>query len=230
MMTGAAEEAQPGALWRADKVGAQVSVEGGHATVSRKSRSGWGTQLVDHWLGIDPLVNRIIMRIDELEGEMNLGVVGRNYNPSDWAAPLCTSSHAVVVDAEGKVTYKGEGTSYRLRGGMGAGDVIALSVDMKARTLTVEQLGADGLPTRSVAVDGLPPEVAVVVGFGPGTQRVTIVEAVAHRADEIAPTKLVKDLWDEDNVIKPLQLNERSKSDMLKQKMLEKETAEGMDA
>ena len=46
--------------------------------------------------------------------------------------------------------------------------------------------------------------------FGPGEQRVRLAGSETNKPDFALQGKAVKDLWDEENVVPPLKVNERS--------------------
>ena len=97
--------------WTQDKVGIGVSVGGDGGTASRQA-SGWGVQLADHWMagaGKNPMVWTVAVALDEVEPDTCIGIVGRNYWPSDWADPLTSCQHAIVMRCgDGRISYKGK--------------------------------------------------------------------------------------------------------------------------
>ena len=117
----------------------------------------------------------IALCCEKLAGDAQIELVGRNYYPGSWDAPLSESRHAVVIDVKtGHVHRKGKETmltlpdaavaaniadSFRrqLRGGIEdgkrrgllvpSGALLQLVVDMRHRELTV-QLMAREMPAR----------------------------------------------------------------------------------
>lgn len=215
-------------LWRSDRAGRGIAIDGSKRGVARCTDQGWGVQLADHWVTKD--VVRVTLALEEVAGECYVGVVGRNFNPSDWSAPLHENQHAVVLNAKtGRIYHKGKETSFVLRKGIPSGCVVSVSADLGARSLTIERLAADGTAEATVACDNIPAEVAIAVGFGPGTHRAVILEGITHKPDQPARTKSVKDLWDDDNVQKIETKEEKENSREMKQKNAEMAVAETMD-
>ena len=77
-----ASEPEP-MLWCSEKCGAFVTLSGDGKTCSRSSESGWGVQLASRWLTKD--ITTVALACDQLDGEAFIGVVGRNFYPSECA-------------------------------------------------------------------------------------------------------------------------------------------------
>jgi len=182
-------------LWRSDRAGQGIAIDGSKRGVARCADRGFGVQLAEHWVTQD--VCRVTLALEEISGECEIGVVGRNFNPSNWSAPLHDNGHAVVLNAKtGRIVHKGRETSFVLRKGLQSGCVVAISADLGARTLTFERLAADGTAEATVACDNIPAEIAIAVGFGPGSHRAVILEGISHKPDSCPQIRSTKDLWD----------------------------------
>jgi len=174
-----------------------------------------GCQLADVWMagGRKPLVWTCALVLEEVAEDTLIGVVGRNHwgKPWDAEAPLTSSTHAVVLRCgDGAVKHKGRSTSLKLRK-LSSGARLNIIVDMQTLEMTVEVLGKD--PSQvlsSVTIEGIPSgEIALAVGFAASgaAQRVRLVGCESEKPEMHLTGKFHKDLWDDDNVIKPLQLN-----------------------
>jgi len=200
------------------KVGAGVALCDDSKTAASDGKAV-GCQLADVWMagGRNPLVWTCALVLEEVCADTLVGVVGRNYWPTSWdgEAPLATSSHAVVLRCgDGSVVHKGKGTSFVLRK-LPSGSKINLTVDMQKLEMTVELLGAlPGQVVSSITVEGIPSgELTLAVGFAAAgqAQRVRLVGCKSEKPEMVLTGKFHKDLWDEDNVIKPLQLNAQNR-------------------
>jgi hypothetical protein len=103
--------------WTAAKVGPAVNISGDGATASR-SASGCGAQLTSEWMqgGRHPHVYHIVLALDEVMPETMIGIVGKNFWPSDWSEPLAKSLHSIVLECgTGKFFVKGKATSFMLK-------------------------------------------------------------------------------------------------------------------
>ena len=114
------------------KVGPGVSLsEGGAVAAYDGSVGSWSAQIGDAWISKD--VTTIALSCEELSEDTAIGIVGRNFFPSDWDAPLQKSGHAVVLRAgDGKVFHKGRNTSFFLKP-LENGSRINVILDMQAR-------------------------------------------------------------------------------------------------
>ena len=222
--------------WTQDKVGIGVSVGGDGGTASRQA-SGWGVQLADHWMagaGKNPMVWTVAVALDEVEPDTCIGIVGRNYWPSDWADPLTSCQHAIVMRCgDGRISYKGKNTSFVLRP-LTSGARLHLVLDMQTRELTFELLtskpGLAPVVTGSVTVDGIPAELTLAVGFASGgRQSVRVAGCTREKPDMKLLGKMRKDLWDDDNIIKPLPLNVKKERGLRDQQLSEMEVAQSLD-
>tara|TARA_B110001452_G_scaffold139879_1_gene116248 strand:- start:261 stop:959 length:699 start_codon:yes stop_codon:yes gene_type:complete len=194
--------------WRSDKLGDGIQLDSSCKTVSRHSKSGYGVQLTDAWLTKD--ITTVAIECQQLTEDCCIGIVGRNYNPGDWNGNLMQSSHAVVLHcASGRVSFKGAETNFVLRP-LVTGARLVLTIDMQTREVTFELMGASGSVESSLIVEGLPAELAVAACFGPGEQRVRLAACEMQKPEKELLGKMVKDLWDEENIVPPLQHNVRS--------------------
>jgi len=191
------------------KLGAGVSVSG-DGSVASSGRLG--SQLCNHWMQASsrsPLIYSVALLLEDIQPDTTVGIVGRNFFPSEWDGDLAMSPHSVMMRCgDGSIRQKGRGTSYRLRA-LQNGAKLNVIVDMQLRELTIELLGpTPGSILSSVQVEGIPAEVTIAVGFTNGPpQRVQVVGCTAEVPGMKLEGKLTKDLWDDDNVIKPLPLN-----------------------
>ena len=197
-------------LWHGERQGQGVGLSGERSVAGRHAKKAWGVQLADQWMSKD--VHTIALLLEQVTENCYIGVVGRNYFPSAWDAPLKESTHATVVHAaDGRVFTKRSSTSFFLKP-LESGARLQLTIDMSSREITYE-LFDPGDPSRvlsSLSVEGIPAECALAVCFGPGgEQRVKIVGTSIEKAVDDRG-KMVKDLWDEENVVPPLKVNERS--------------------
>ena len=197
-------------LWHAERQGQGVSLSGERSVAGRHAKKAWGVQLADQWMSKD--VHTIALLLEQVTEHCYIGVVGRNYFPSAWDAPLKETTHATVVHAaDGRVFTKRSSTSFFLKP-LESGARLQLTVDMSSREITYELFDPED-PSRvlsSLSVEGIPAECALAVCFGPGgEQRVKIVGTSIEKAVDDRG-KMVKDLWDEENVVPPLKVNERS--------------------
>ena len=102
-------------LWHADKLGGGITVDHERRVASRVAGSdgGWACQILDRWLSKE--TTTIALCCETLGLGAEIGLVGRNYYPGSWDAPLSESRHAVVIDAKtGHVHRKGKETMLTL--------------------------------------------------------------------------------------------------------------------
>jgi biopolymer transport protein ExbD len=163
--------------WTAAKVGPAVNISGDGATASR-SASGCGAQLTSEWMqgGRHPHVYHIVLALDEVMPETMIGIVGKNFWPSDWSEPLAKSLHSIVLECgTGKFFVKGKATSFMLKP-LTSGARLHMMLDMQVQEMTLELLGTSpGQILSSVTIEAVPAEVTLVVGFcagGPQSVRV----------------------------------------------------------
>ena len=207
-------------VWTTEKLGQGVNVSADGATASRQA-SGWSAQLGNEWMqgGRHPRIYTVALVLDNVLPETTIGIVGRNFFPSDWCEPLRASRHAIVVECgSGRFSVKGKSTSFVMRP-LTNGARLQLTLDMQLQELTVELLGdGPGVITSSLTVEGIPAEVALCVGFcAGGPQSVRIIGCTSEKPEMLLLGKLQKDLWDEDNRIEPLPLNAKKERGMLQQ-------------
>ena len=178
-----------------------------------------GAQLANHWMagGRNPRIWTAAVVLEEVVDDTLIGVVGRNYFPSSWGPdePLAKSRHAVMLRCgDGAVTHKGKGTSFMLRK-LESGTRLNMIMDMQKLELTVEMLGKlPGQILSSLTVEGMPGgELTLAIGFAAGgaAQRIRLVGCQSEKPEMALTGKYRKDLWDDDNVQKPLQLNVKEK-------------------
>ena len=201
------------------KMGAGVSLADDGKSVCSDG-SVVGCQLADVWMANtsrNPLIWTCALELLEVTPETLIGVVGRNYYPSEWNAenPLSKSTQAVVIKCgDGAVLHKGKGTSFKLRK-LESGARLNLILDLQTREMTIELVGkSPGQVLSSLSVENVPAgELTICVGFAAGgvQQRVRIVGCKSQLPDMKLTGKFLKDLWDEDNVQKPLALNVKEK-------------------
>ena len=102
-------------LWHADKLGGGIELDQERRVASRAGGGddGWACQLLDRWLSKE--TTTIALCCEKLAGDAQIGLVGRNYYPGSWDAPLSESRHAVVIDVKtGHVHRKGKETMLTL--------------------------------------------------------------------------------------------------------------------
>lgn len=196
--------------WRQDKLGDGIQLDAECTSVSRRCRNGWGVQLSDGWLTKD--ITTVAIECHEMTDDTYIGVVGRNYNPQDWNGNLAESKHAVVLHAAtGRVYHKGSETSFVLRP-LTSGARLIMTIDMQTRELTLELKSsgtADDAPAEStLLLEDIQAEVAACVCLGPGEQNLRIAGCVRSKPEFKLLGKRVKDFWDEENIVPPLQANE----------------------
>ena len=170
-------------LWHGERQGQGVSLSGERSVAGRHAKKAWGVQLADVWMSKD--VHVIALLLEQVTEHCYIGVVGRNYFPSAWDAPLKESTHATVVHAaDGRVFTKRSSTSFFLKP-LESGARLQLTVDMSSREITYELFDPED-PSRvlsSLSVEGIPAECALAVCFGPGgEQRVKIVGTSIEKA------------------------------------------------
>ena len=192
-------------------------------TRAADGHTGWSTMLVDRWVSRDVFTVGLV--IEELNGPCCIGAFGLNHGVGDGLdQPPQRSRHAIVVDADsGRLHFKGRETRMilpRARSRCGTKGPVLFSgcrlnviVDMQRREMHLEQLsdsshaeGPSGVESK-VEVELLPAEVAVGVSLGPprdggNPSRVRLVGASHEPPDVHSYGKTVKDLWDEDNVVR----------------------------
>lgn len=219
--------------WTQQKLGVGVSVSGDGRVASRQS-SGVGVQLTNEWMvgaGKEPKVWTAAIELEEVQEDTCIGVVGRNYFPSDWTDPLTKSTHAIVMRCgDGRVSYKGKSTSFVLRP-LASGARLHLVMDMQTRELTFELVGKEaGSVVASLTVEGIPAELTVAVGFASGgPQSVKVVGCTREKPEMKLLGKMRKDLWDDDNVIKPLPLNVKKERGLREAQLNEIAVAQSLD-
>ncbi|KAL1496561.1 hypothetical protein AB1Y20_014167 [Prymnesium parvum] len=196
-------------LWTTEKLGPDIVLSDNNAVCSRSSQNGWGVQLLSCWLTQD--ITTISFQFDQLEGEAQFGVVGRNFFRQSWGTPLAESNHAVALDfTTGHIKYKGNDTTFILRP-VGSNSRVNLTVNLQLREMTIEVIGKPGQLNASITVEGIPGEVAPAVCFGPGSHSVRVLGFEVEKSSMKLLGKSKKDLWDDDNVIEPLTLNANNK-------------------
>lgn len=196
--------------WTTEKIGLGVNVSGDGTTASRNA-SGSSAQCANTWMqgGRSPLVWTVALELTEVLPSTTVGIVGRNYFPSDWSEPLTSCSHAIVLECgTGRVMMRGSRTGFVLKP-LTNGARLNMIMDMQTQELTIELLGSSpGQILSSVNVDGIPAEVTLVAGFcAGGAQSVRVVGCTSEKPEMKLLGKLRKDLWDEDNKVEPLPLN-----------------------
>lgn len=170
-----------------------------------------GVQLCDHWMasGSKPLIYTVAVVLDDITPQTVLGVVGRNFFPSDWDTDITKSTHAVLVRCgDGKIVYRGKETSFILRK-LTSGAKLNFVIDMQTLEMTIEVVGKDGTAVSEIMVERIPSEVTFAVGFvaGGAPQSVRVVGCKKEKPGMLLMGKFRKDLWDDENVQKPLPLN-----------------------
>lgn len=189
------------ARWRAGP-GVGVDYEG--LEVSR-SGPNWGCQLGDQWLTAttSPTAQVILEFLTPLPAEVEVGIVGRNYDPNTvkswkgmvidteqkgWDAPLSSHKHAIVFNSKsGALWHKGSekrglvpfGTS-KLTSRLG------FTFDMEAKKMTCSVMsdaqGSD--PTAMCVVEDLPLELTVAIAIGPtGAGKLAICKLIIPSED-----------------------------------------------
>lgn len=100
--------------WRTEKVGAAIALSENNKLCSRSASKGWGVQLATEWLRKD--VTTVSLRMEKLQGEAQIGIVGLNFFPSSWDSPLSESHHSIVLETQtGRVVHKGNATNFIMR-------------------------------------------------------------------------------------------------------------------
>jgi hypothetical protein len=195
----------PPMRWVSSKLGNGMSITDGGATVSRSTPDGWGIQLLDQFLanagGSAYNVGEVMFEVEQVtDGNLHIGVVGRNFWPSAWDVPLTKTHHAVVVEAsKGTLTRKTIKCDLIL-GKIEAGQRVHVVVEMLKQSLTLELLSSDNALVRSVTIGDIPSEVAVAVAMGPGEQKIRLVGSSTDMEEgQVFTGKVHKDLWDIDN-------------------------------
>mmetsp|Transcript_27479 Transcript_27479/g.69945 ORF Transcript_27479/g.69945 Transcript_27479/m.69945 type:complete len:261 (-) Transcript_27479:377-1159(-) len=206
--------------WTSEKVGPQVNVSG-DGTIASRSASGHGAQCASVWFPAsrDPHIFTIALALDEVLPSTMIGIVGRNYWPSDWVEPLSKVTHAIALECgTGRFSVKGKATSFVLKP-LASGSRLNLIVDMQTQELTVELLGEKpGTVASSCTIENIPAEVTLAVGFSAGgPQSVRLVGCSSEKPEMKLLGKLRKDLWDEDNKVEPLALNVKREPTILQQ-------------
>uniref|UniRef100_A0A7S4B574 Uncharacterized protein n=2 Tax=Chrysotila carterae TaxID=13221 RepID=A0A7S4B574_CHRCT len=202
--------------WCSTKLGNGISLDAEAKTVSRFASSGWGVQLTDIFLNSrgDDTATAVIV-CEKLGSEAFFGVVGNNFYPGDWDIALSESLHATVINAsEGRSFHHQSPGLMQLRP-LKAGSRIKIEVDMQLREMRIELLekspSTNDIGTFSISMEHLPPEVTLAVGFGTGENRVRIESSSVSRSGKHPSNKLHPDLWDEDNKVQPLALQDTIK-------------------
>lgn len=195
----------PPLLWVNTKLGSGVTVSDDKKTVARDVGAGWGVQLFDSWLASTGQttynVADVMLEVETVtDGNLMVGIVGRNFWPSEWSQSLAGNKHAVVAHLDKGEVWRKETKSDLLLGKVQTGMRIHLSIEMLRREMTVDLLDSDNSLVRSVTVGDLPPELTVAICMGPGAQKVRIVGSSTDTAAGQYLGKTNKDLWDDDNV------------------------------
>ena len=171
----------------------------------------------DRWMraGRKALVWRVTFDFREIQSDMCIGIIGRNYlHPSNWHTRLDSSKHAVVVRCgDGAVFRKGQRVhTLVLRPLPAKGCKLRLTLDQQALELNLEVLGEErGSVLGALVVDALDTsEVTPAIGFANdgGPQSVRILSCTSE-APILSPStrgrpSKAADLWDDDNVVQPL--------------------------
>jgi len=144
-----------------------------------KDKTGWGVQLVNQWLSTGAAAydqGSIILELGSIGENACIGVVGRNYFPSDWSDDLSKSNHGVVVTAnKGQAYAKALKKENLYLGDLKSGQTAQIEVDMIKQEMSFQLFeylaNGDRKEGPKVTVTDLPPEVAIAVGFGPGAKQ-----------------------------------------------------------
>ena len=204
----------PPMQWRADKLGPGLSRDvDDPAVVFRKAGGGqpeildglaggdWGVQLLDTWLSTSQYgIASVLLEVESSSAGFMVGVVGSNYNPTEWSTPLDQEKRAAGVRAlDGHVFVKGVHKptaklcrmpmSKRARKCRISIEINMVQLEMR---ITCVPEGADGAGASdgdagaegpSVLMEEIPVEVAVAVALGPSDkeQRVRVIGSSCER-------------------------------------------------
>ncbi|KAG8465821.1 hypothetical protein KFE25_005391 [Diacronema lutheri] len=195
----------PPLRWTEAKVGDRVVISADKKVASRDAADGWGVQLLDAWLAsagdVTYNVADVMLAVEDVSGgNLMVGVVGRNFWPSDWNQPLAGNKHAVVTHAEAGAVWRKQIKTDLLLGAVQPGMRIHILIEMLRQEMTIDLLAPDNTLVRSVSIGDLPPELTVAICMGPGAQKVRLVGSSTDTAVGEFLGKTNKDLWDDDNV------------------------------
>ena len=202
----------PPMQWRLDKLGPGLTrVEEDPAVICRVAGGGqpeildglaggdWGVQLLDTWLSTSQYgIASVLLEVESSSAGFMVGVVGSNYNPTEWSTPLDQEKRAAGVRAlDGHVFVKGvhKPNAKLCRMPMSKGarkcrisiEINMVKLEMK---ITCEPDGADGAGASegdaegpTVLMEEIPVEVAVAVALGPSDkeQKVRVLGSSCER-------------------------------------------------
>ena len=92
-----------------------ISQHDGHLSANFFLRARW----VDQWMAggkKSAATWQAVLHLDAVAPDTLIGIVGRNFLPSDWSEPIGDSRHSVVLRCgDGSLRHKGRATSLKLR-------------------------------------------------------------------------------------------------------------------
>ena len=219
----------PAMHWRTDKHGPNLSLstidgsmaspllrrdaDGGKAEVNQNGHAAghWGVQLLDMRLSTAQYgLASVLLEVESSSASFMVGVVGSNYNPSDWSMPLDRDKHAAGVRAlDGHVFVKGShkqhATMCRMPRKGATRCRISLDINMELLEMRITCLNSDAVTgstadeasMANILVEGLPVEVIVAVALGPSeeTQTVRVVGSSCERLPR--KSRKAKDTYDD---------------------------------
>ena len=185
--------------WRADKLAPSIFTVANNPSAIRRGEGGgkvevkdglatgnWSVQLLNRWLSTAQYSRAsVLLEIESSSGSFMVGVVGSNYNPSDWTRPFDREKHSAGVRAaDGHVFVKGvqrpHSTMCRMPKAGSARCRIGIDVDMEKLEMrltyrTDVNSDSEEAAYASVLVEDIPVEVAVAVALGPSDTEQTVL-------------------------------------------------------
>lgn len=204
-----ATEPVSGPLWHSGKLGNGISLNADLSTMSRRAKSGWGTQLAETWYGNMAPEDQatIVLQITGIGENAFVGAVGDNFYPGSWDMPLKESHHFSGIElATGDAFEKALPCLQKLTP-MGKGTRLRITFDVPQRELVIEQLREFSEEARySVNLRLTSSRVCLAVCFGPGNSEAVLQSVDGSKTRMVKGNKQMADLWDPENVIAPPEL------------------------
>jgi hypothetical protein len=207
-----ATEPVSGPLWHSGKLGNGISLNADLSTMSRRAKTGWGTQLAETWYGNMAPEDQatIVLEIAGIGENAFIGAVGHNFYPGIWDVPLKESHHFSGIELATGDAFEKTLPCLQKLSPMGKGARLRISFDVPQRELVIEQLRELSDEARYSVNLRLPSNrVCLAVCFGPGNSEAVLQSVEGFKARMLKANKQRADLWDPENAIPPPDLGGR---------------------
>jgi len=178
----------PAMQWVTDKKGPGVTLgEGDDTRIVSYEGTGWGCLLLDRELRTgksEDCYDRgdMLIKLDKIGGEMQIGLVGSNFKAGDWDQEPKGSSHTTAMNlADGSMSQRGRPLPTKACP-VSAGNFVQVEVDMQTSSANIRVLSSDQEKVLAeVSVDQLHPSICLAIGFGAGTSKLTLMGASCEK-------------------------------------------------